>query len=123
MSYEETLKTWEKIFILVMEECDDSVYKKAEEIINKEANQKALKGIIEDEIPLPWAIGFYIVIMILESVGPDKLSELDDKEIIGRINDFWVRYLKKPTKAFTTKYGLPPINSESLNVGLKIYKK
>ena len=106
-----------------MEECDDSVYRKAEEIINREVNQKALKEIIEDEIPLSWAIGFYIVVMILESVGPERLSELDDEEIIGRIDDFWTRYLKKPTKAFTTKYGLSPINSKSLNVGLKIYKK
>ena len=124
MSYEETLKSWEKIFILVMEETDDPVYKKVEEIINRENNQIELKRIIEDEPPLPFAIGFYILITILESVGAEKMSELEESDTVKRVDDFWKRYLKKPTRAFTTKYGLSPINSDSLNVGLKIiYKK
>ncbi len=123
MTYKETLESWEKIFILVMESTEDPVYQKAEEILKKPVYQNALKSIIEDEIPLPWAIGFYVCMILIESVGPDKLSTLGEEEIVSRIDDFWNRYLKRPTRVFTTKNGITPITTSSLKVGLKIYKK
>jgi len=123
MSYEETLKSWEKIFILVMESTDDPVYKKAEEIINKESTQKLIKSLIEDEVYLPYAIGGYIAMMIVEAQGPEKLEKLSLDEMEERIDDFWNRYLRKPTRAFTTKNGLPPVDQESLKVSCKFIKK
>jgi len=123
MTYKETLESWEKIFILVMESTEDPVYQKAEEFLKKPAYQNTLKSIIEDEIPLPWAIGFYVCMILIESVGPDKLSTLGEEEIVNRIDDFWNRYLKRPTRVFTTKNGITPITADSLKVGLKIYKK
>lgn len=123
MSYEETLKSWERIFILVMESTDDPVYKKAEEIINKESTQKLIKSLVEDEVYLPYAIGGYIAMMIVEAQGPERLEELSLDEMEERIDDFWNRYLKKPTRAFTTKNGLPPVDQESLRVSCKFIKK
>lgn len=123
MSYEEALKSWEKIFILVMENTDDPVYKKAEEIINKESTQRLIKTLIEEEVYLPYAIGGYIVTMIIEAQGPEKLEKLSLDEMGERIDDFWNRYLKKPTRAFTTKNGLPPVDQESLRVSCKFIKK
>lgn len=123
MSYEEALKSWEKIFILVMESTDDPVYRKAEEVINKESTQKLIKSLIEEEVYLPYAIGGYIVTMIIEAQGPEKLEKLSLDEMGERIDDFWNRYLKKPTRAFTTKNGLPPVDQESLRVSCKFIKK
>ena len=123
MSYEEALKSWEKIFILVMENTDDPVYKKAEEIINKESTQNLIKHLIEEEVYLPYAIGGYIAMMIVEAQGPEKLKKLSLDEMGERIDDFWNRYLRKPTRAFTTKNGLPPVDQESLKVSCKFIKK
>ena len=123
MSYEEALKSWEKIFILVMESTDDPVYRKAEELINKESTQKMIKSLIEEEDYLPYAIGGYIVTMIIEAQGLEKLEKLSLDEMGERIDDFWNRYLKKPTRAFTTKNGLPPVDQESLRVSCKFIKK
>jgi len=123
MSYEEALKSWEKIFILVMESTDDPVYRKAEELINKESTQKMIKRLIEEEVYFPYAIGGYIITMIIEAQGPEKLERLSLDEMGERIDDFWNRYLKKPTRIFTTKNGLPPVDQESLKVSCKFIKK
>lgn len=122
MSYNEMLKEWEKIFILIMENTDDLIYNKAEEIINKTPNQNLIKEMLEEELPLSCAIGGYIIMMLIESQGPDKLGDLNMEEMVRRIDDFWNRYLKKPTRVFTSKNGLPTIDQDSLKVACKFIK-
>lgn len=123
MTSRESIKGWEEIFILLMEETDDSVYKKAEEIINREQNQKELEKLIEDELPLGVVIGYYILLMIIEAAGDvEKLAILSMAEVSERIDDFWNRYLRKPTRAYTSKNGIPPVDTESLHVTCRFIK-
>jgi len=122
MTSRETIKGWEEIFILLMEETNDPVYKRAESIINQKENQKEINRLIEMEVPLGVIIGFYILLMIIEAGDIEKLSNLNLEEVSERIDDFWNRYLRKPTRAYTSKNGLPPVDSDSLRVTCKFIK-
>ncbi len=105
-----------------MEETNDPVYKRAESIINQKENQKEINRLIEMEVPLGVIIGFYILLMIIEAGDIEKLSNLNLEEVSERIDDFWNRYLRKPTRAYTSKNGLPPVDSDSLRVTCKFIK-
>ena len=122
MTSREVIKGWEEIFILLMEETNDPAYKRAEEIINRPKNQKELNHLIEEEFPLGIVIGFYVLLMIFEAGDLEKLSTLNMEEMANRIDDFWNRYLRKATRSYTSKNGLPPVDSESLHITCRIIK-
>jgi hypothetical protein len=123
MTYREIVESWEKIFILVLEDTNDSAYNKVEQIINRPESRALINSCIEDEPPFPAMIGLHIMLILCESQGIDKICEMDLDETATRLNDFWTRYLKKPTRAFTSKNGLSPVNEDDLSVSFKVIKK
>lgn len=118
MTYKEIVEKYEKMFILIMETTDDPVYKKCESVFKENIyetpeNKKQLDRMIEIEADFSNIISFYILSLISES-NSSFLELGDDNEVVRRVNDFWVRYLKKPTRSFTSKYGLDCIDSNEI---------
>ena len=62
----------------------------------------------------------HIFFIIKDIHGTEKLSGENSMETIKPlVDDFYVRYIKKPTRKFTAKYGLPAV--EDLNTYIKLY--
>jgi len=117
MTYEEIIDGWKNIFILVLEETSDKVYNSVEEII-KPYNE-LLKDMIEKEVPLNIIIGVFILAVLFESKGIEKLAEEGDY-VDKRVDDFWTRYLKKPTCSYLKKIGMSPIKDNNLDIHVLI---
>lgn len=122
MSTEEVLRDWKKFFFLILESLEDDSYKNAEKIINDADLKEVESDFIAGLLDFRSLIGIFISIIIVNSVGCEKLSDQDLDNTFNRINDFWVRYLKNPTKKFTAKRGLSPINCDTLDVAFLIKK-
>ena len=119
MTYEEIIEGWKNVFILVLEETSDQVYNQVEEIIKPYS--ETLKKMIEYEAPLNIIIGVFILAILFESKGIEKL-EKEGEYVDQRVNDFWVRYLKKPTCSYLKKIGISPIKNDNLNISVIIKK-
>lgn len=111
MTYEELVKAYIKLFILVIETVGQDIgnkfYQNVKEII--ERNEKSLQAVIDQEAP------FYVLVSLLETLVicdiHDKDELMKDKFILqGYVNDMWTRYLKVPSNKFFRKNGLPVIN-------------
>lgn len=115
MTTKEIYQKYKEVFILVMEtageETGNKVYKDVEKILNKNSFKKVINQAAEQDVPLPVFICICIVTLLGEIHGPDKLSEMDMEESYKLADFMFQNYLKKPTRKFTSTYGLPVINS------------
>lgn len=120
MTAEELFPEYEKLFKLVIEtagqENGNEIYKNVYNIIEK--NKEAINRSIEDDIPFNVFVSLLDFLVIKEVHGVEKLSKMDDEELKGLIDSMFKLYLEKPTRKFTSKYGLPVVYS--LNTYLKI---
>lgn len=113
LTTEELFREYIKLFKLIVETAGYTVnnksYLEVEKILEKE--EKNIKLTIEQDIPFTPFVATLIFYVILDIHGIENL-EGDEKidKIKELIDDFWERYLKRPTRKFTSKYGL-------LNVG------
>ena len=115
MTTREIYQKYEEIFVLVMEtageETGNKVYKETEKILNESNFKKVIDQAIEQEIPLPVFICMCIITLLEKIHGADKLIEMDIDESYKLADFMFQNYLKKPTRKFTSTYGLPVIDS------------
>lgn len=120
MTAEELFPEYEKLFKLVIEtagqENGNEIYKNVYNIIDE--NREIINRSIEDDIPFNVFVSLLAFLVIKEVHGIEKLSEMDDENLKGLIDSMFKLYLEKPTRKFTSKYGLPVVYS--LNTYLKI---
>ena len=95
------------------EETNNSVYKNVYNIF--EDYDSTIQSAIEREVPFSLFVSICITIIIYEvNYKKKKDFEMDQEEIQltnSLIDDFWARYIKKPTRLFTSKYGLSTVNN------------
>lgn len=91
---------------------NNDVYKNVYNIF--EEHNEAINSAIEREIPFNLFVTLCISIVVY-SINAETMSN-DVEKANSLINDFWIRYIKKPTKSFTSKYGLETMNELDYNV-------
>lgn len=115
MTTEEIYKKYKEIFILVMEsvgeETGNSVYKDVENILDNKFIKQAIHEIIEQEVPLPVFISLCIIALLERIHSREVLEKMEPEESYKLADYIFQNYLKKPTRKFTSTYGLPVINS------------
>ena len=125
MTVQEILDKYLDLFVLVMEtageKTDNKYYKDVKRIIKD--NKSILDDMIEKTpvIPFELVVVMCIAFLVEEIHGTERLIESDYDELDNYINSMWDLYLKKPTRHFTSKYGLEPI--DKLTVHYRIRKK
>ena len=109
---EELFPEYLKIFELVIEQAGEdtgnTVYKNISNILSK--NRDKIDKAIEDDIPFGMFVTLLVIIILLEVHTAEKLDKLSPDETKYYIDDLFSRYLKKPTRKFTSSHGLPTIN-------------
>lgn len=115
MTTKEIYRKYEEVFILVMEaageETNNQAYKDVERILKDKVFAKSINQAIEDEAPIQVFISLCIVALLKEIHGVDELSDMTEDETYELADYIFQHYLKKPTRKFTSTYGLPVINS------------
>ena len=115
MTTKEIYKKYEEVFILVMEaageETNNQAYKDVEKILKDKVFAKSINQAIEDEAPIQVFISLCIVALLKEIHGVDELSDMTEDETYELADYIFQHYLRKPTRKFTSTYGLPVINS------------
>jgi hypothetical protein len=112
LTTEELFREYVKLFKLLVETAGYTVknksYLEVERILQKQ--EKNIKATIEDDIPFTPFVATLIFYIILDIHGADRLEGVEKtEEVKNLIDDFWERYLKRPTRKFTSKYGLPEV--------------
>lgn len=127
MEVDKLFKDWEDLLCLVLEESEDDSYKKIELTLEKyrEQTNNMIERYKDGYFDFNVMIAFYISLVMFESTGMEKLKDLDEYEVAERLDDFWVRYLKKPARSFVAKHGLSPINAnvDTLGVSFRVIKR
>lgn len=115
MTTKEIYRKYEEVFILVMEaageETNNQAYKDVERILKDKVFAKSINQAIEDEAPIQVFISLCIVALLKEIHGVDELSDMTEDETYELADYIFQHYLRKPTRKFTSTYGLPVINS------------
>lgn len=112
LTTEELFREYVKLFKLLVETAGYTVknksYLEVERILQKQ--EKNIKATIEDDIPFTPFVATLVFYIILDIHGADRLEGVEKtEEVKNLIDDFWERYLKRPTRKFTSKYGLPEV--------------
>lgn len=112
LTTEELFREYVKLFKLLVETAGYTVknksYLEVERILQKQ--EKNIKATIEDDTPFTPFVATLIFYIILDIHGADRLEGVEKtEEVKNLIDDFWERYLKRPTRKFTSKYGLPEV--------------
>lgn len=112
LTTEELFREYVKLFKLLVETAGYTVknksYLEVERILQKQ--EKNIKATIEDDIPFTPFVATLIFYIILDIHGADRLEGVEKTEEVKNLtDDFWERYLKRPTRKFTSKYGLPEV--------------
>lgn len=112
LTTEELFREYVKLFKLLVETAGYTVknksYLEVERILQKQ--EKNIKATIEDDIPFTPFVATLIFYIILDIHGADRLEGVEKtEEVKNLIDDFWEKYLKRPTRKFTSKYGLPEV--------------
>ena len=125
MTAKELFPEYEKLFILVMEsvgqKIGNEVYQRTSEIL--ESTKEGTRDAIESDIPFGLFICYLIVRILIEIHGVKKLESMDPVEANKLSQFIFDNYLKKPTRAFTAKYGLPVMDNLEYYFGLQIINK
>lgn len=122
MTYEELVREYIKLFILIMEtvgqDIGNKVYREVKSIIDEDGN---LKNIIDQEPPFYVIVGVLILSLVCKIHDPKDLEE-NPGLLQSLLEDMWERYLKVPSNKFFRKQGLPTVNTINENVLILLKK-
>ena len=125
MTFEELVREYVKLFILIIEtvgqDVGNKIYQNVSNILKEDDSEKAIQSLIDNEVP------FFVVVSTLETIVLCKLHNSKDlyennNILQGLVGDMWERYLKLPSNRFFRKNGLPTINRIDEN-GIIMLKK
>ena len=114
MTLPEISKKFLERFVLILEAVGDETgntsYKNVEKIIHEEENEKMIQEAIDDDVDFRIFVTICIFTVLKDIHGIDKLRSIGEIELKELTDDLFVRYLKKPTRQFSSTYGLPILN-------------
>lgn len=112
MTLKEIKEKWFDMFILIMEtageETDNEDYKNVKKICEETKLRKQSKNFndLEDN----QLLNVHIIVNVLSLVlRIHKGENLSDEEYQDLCQDMWDRYLRKPTRKFTSRNGILPV--------------
>lgn len=124
LTTEELFEDYIKLFKLVVESAGNVTgnksYLEVERILEKQ--EKNIKTTIEMDIQFSPFVASLIFYVILDVHGVEDISGSDNIEKLNSyVDDFWERYIKRPTWKFASKHGLPRV--ENLDTYIRIINK
>ena len=128
MTTKELCNKWYDMFVLIMEtegeKSGSIVYQEIEKRTRKqvEFNLDKQESLVFDEF-----ISFCIAFTVLETRIDDesRMEKLmnDGEYFSSLVNDLWNRYLRKATRKFTSKYGIPQVKEDRIkNIMISVIK-
>lgn len=109
MTTEEVYREYINRFILIIEaageETNNSSYMNVEKVLSE--NETIIDQLIQDDAPFDVFVSALIVVLLVDIHDLDTLSDLDQEEVTKLAESMYVLYLKRPTKKFAAKYGIP----------------
>jgi hypothetical protein len=113
MTYEEIIKEYKKLFILLVEKAGrdtgNTSYLQVEKILNKEDILKCEKKLLEQEPEFIIIVCFYPIFLFCDIYGMEKIENWDHEKGNEKLREFYNTFLKNPTIKFCEKYGIEPI--------------
>lgn len=113
MTITELFPKYVELFILVMEaagqKTGNAYYTNVEKIIKREDSKAFIEGFLKQDPPFPVMITILEFLLIKEMRGIEGAEELSIDSGKDLVDDMFERYLKKPTRKFTSTYGLSPV--------------
>lgn len=116
MDYEELLREYIKLYVLVMETVGQATNNKKYQKVGESVlrNKKEIDKIIEDEPPFSTAVGYLIVTLLQDIHDNSDIAGYENVQTLNYfIDDLYMRYLEKPTNKFLRKHGMPTISKPS----------
>jgi hypothetical protein len=116
MDYEELLREYIKLYVLVMETVGQATNNKKYQKVGESVlrNKKEIDKIIEDEPPFSTAVGYLIVTLLQDIHDNSDIAGYENVQTLNYfVDDLYMRYLEKPTNKFLRKHGMPTISKPS----------
>lgn len=116
MDYEELLREYIKLYVLVMETVGQATNNKKYQKVGESVlrNKKEIDKIIEDEPPFSTAVGYLIVTLLQDIHDNSDIAGYENVQTLNYfVDDLYMRYLEKPTNKFLKKHGMPTISKPS----------
>jgi hypothetical protein len=127
MTYKEIIEKYKDLFIILTEKAgsDSGIleYKNIDAILKKPENLEMVEELIEKEPDFKIVVSSFIVALLIEIYGPEKLEEWDEDKSSSHITEFYQLYLKKATIKFCEKYGLERFGDPEMAFRLVITAK
>ena len=126
MDYEELLREYIKLFVLVMETMGQATNNKKYMDVGKciEDNEPNIKELIEWEPDFHQAIGYLIVSLLLTIHDKSDIVGWENHDRINYfIDDLYTRNLEKVTNAFLRKNGMPILEKPSQYGTVTLFEK
>ena len=112
MDYEQLLREYIKLFVLVMETVGQTTNNKKYMEVGKciDEFEETIKQIIDWEPEFNQAIGLLIISLLMTIHSKYEIAGWENTQRVNYyIDDLYERYLRKPTDAFLRKRGMPTI--------------
>ena len=116
MDYEELLREYIKLYVLVIETVGQATNNKKYQKVGESVlrNKKEIDKIIEDEPPFSTAVGYLIVTLLQDIHDNSDIAGYENVQTLNYfVDDLYMRYLEKPTNKFLRKHGMPTISKPS----------
>jgi len=116
MDYEELLREYIKLYVLVMETVGQATNNKKYQKVGESVlrNKKEIDKILEDEPPFSTAVGYLIVTLLQDIHDNSDIAGYENVQTLNYfVDDLYMRYLEKPTNKFLRKHGMPTISKPS----------
>ena len=116
MDYEELLREYIKLYVLVMETVGQATNNKKYQKVGESVlrNKKEIDKIIEDEPPFSTAVGYLIVTLLQDIHDNSDIAGYENVQTLNYfVDDLYIRDLEKPTNKFLKKHGMPTISKPS----------
>ena len=116
MDYEELLREYIKLYVLVMETVGQATNNKKYQKVGESVlrNKKEIDKRIEDEPPFSTAVGYLIVTLLQDIHDNSDIAGYENVQTLNYfVDDLYMRYLEKPTNKFLRKHGMPTISKPS----------
>lgn len=113
MTYEELIRKYVSLFILVIEVAGDTTNNKyyRDVALYVERNENLIQTLIDREVGFPQFISTIISVVLLQIHDDSICGYENTKKANELIEDLYIRYLRTPTNKFMKENGLKPIRS------------
>lgn len=115
MTSKELFPEYKELFISVVEsegqKNGNKAYQGVKRILETTENKRIIDKSIEDDIPFCIFITILVFILLKNIHTMEELMGMESDNLNSLITSIFGMHLKKATREFTSRYGLPPIHS------------